>query len=109
MIEYIQRCWKGLATIMGMIALAGGIITLPTFVATPADIEKVKSETKQTIQELKKSIELDRDIARLNQINDSIMKAKILLRQYPNDKDLKEDIETLKEDKQKLQERIEKR
>ena len=109
MIEYLQRCWKGIASIAGMIVIAGGIMTVPTYVATPADLEKVKADTKQTIQELRKSIELDRDITRLNQVTDSLMKAKIQQRQYPKDKDLKEDIETLKTDKEKLQKQIEKR
>jgi hypothetical protein len=107
MIEYLQRCWKGLASIVGMLAVGGTILTVPTFVATPADIVKVKAEVAGTLQEFKKSIELDRDITRLNQVNDSLMKAKIQQRAYPKDKDIEEDIETLKEDKAKLQKRIE--
>ena len=54
-------------------------------------------------------MELDRDINRLNQVNDSLMKAKILQKTYPNDRELKEDIEVLKKDKTKLQQRIEER
>jgi len=45
----------------------------------------------------------------LNNVNDSLMKAKIQLRVYPKDVELKDDIESLKAEKAVIQERIEKR
>jgi len=109
MIEYIKNCWKLIVTIAGALGIAITIISYSSSIATSADLEKVKIAVKADIGQLKKSMELDRDITRLNQVNDSLMKAKLLLRTYPKDKDLLEDIETLKEDKIKIQQRIDNR
>ena len=109
MMEYLKNTWKGVLAVVGVLAVITTLSTFRATLATSADLEKVKADTKQTIQELKKSIELDRDISRLNQVTDSLMKAKIQQRYYPKDKELQEDIETLKADKEKLQQRIEKR
>jgi hypothetical protein len=91
---------------MGMIAIAGGIMTIPTFVATPADLKQLKEELTT---EFKKSMELDRNIVRLNQINDSLIRARIQQRQYPKDKDIAEDVESLKADKAEIQKQIDDR
>ena len=107
--DFIRNCWKGTLTIIGIIAIVTTLTTFYNTLATSADLNKVKTETQETIQQLKKSIELDRDITRLNQITDSLIRAKILLKTHPRDKDLQEDIETLKKDKTILKERIEKR
>ncbi len=109
MIDFIQRCWKGVLTVVGILAVITALTTFYSTLATSADLMKIKEETNSAITQLKKSMELDRDINRLNQVNDSLMKAKILQRSYPNDKELKEDIDSLKQDKLKLQQRIESR
>ena len=104
--EYFTRIKAGLITLAGMIAIGGGIMTIPTYVATPADLKQMKTEI---VTEFNKSMALERDISRLNNISDSLIKAKIQLRQYPKDVDLKEDVDSLKSEKEKLQRRIEKR
>jgi hypothetical protein len=104
--DYIKNCWKGVASIVGILAIITAMTSFYSNIATSADIEKVKTDTYAMVNQLKKSMELDRDITRLNQVNDSLMKAKILQKTYPNDKDLKEDIKQLQEDKIKLQQRI---
>ena len=109
MIEYIQRCWKGILTFVGVLAVITALTTFYSTLATSADIIKIREETNSAIGQLKKSMELDRDINRLNQVNNSLMRAKILQKTYPNDRELKEDIEVLKKDKTKLQQRIEER
>ena len=78
MIEYIQRCWKGILTFVGVLAVITALTTFYSTLATSADIIKIREETNSAIGQLKKSMELDRDINRLNQVNDSLMKAKIL-------------------------------
>lgn len=108
--EFLSRCWRWVATVIGTIAIISGVLTIPTYVATPADLNKLKNEVKTevtgTIVEFKKSMELDRDITRLNQINDTLIKARIQQRQYPKDKDIAEDVENLKKDKALLESKI---
>ena len=58
------------------------------------------------IKEVKKSIELQQDISRLNTIIDQIMQIKILLKKHPKDQDLLDDLETLKSEKIKLQQKM---
>ncbi|MFA5394401.1 MAG: hypothetical protein WC346_00095 [Methanogenium sp.] len=107
--NWLKDSWKKTMSIAGAIGIMIALTSFYSNIATSADIEKVRKDTASTIEQLKKSIELDRDISRLNQINDSLMKAKILQRQYPKDKDIAEDIETLKSEKSKVQQRIETR
>jgi len=108
-IDYLKFCWKGVLTVVGVLAVITALTTFYSTLATSADLVKIKEETNSAIGQLKKSMDLDRNINRLNQINDSLMRAKILQKTYPNDRELKEDIETLKRDKMKLQQRIEER
>jgi len=86
--------------------IMGALITFWTFnshFASSEDLKRAEEKTTASIQEFKKSMELDRDISRLNQVNDSLIKAKIQQRQYPRDKDLQDDIEELKSNKSKLE------
>lgn len=107
MIDFIHRCWKGVLTIVGTLAVITALTGFYSTLATSADIQKVRDETKQVVSELRKSMELDRDISRLNQTTDSLMKARIQQRQYPLDKDITEDVKTLQADKERLQRKIE--
>lgn len=107
MIDFIQKCWKGVLSIVGILAVITALTGFYSTLATSADIQKVREEAKQGIAELRKSMELDRDISRLNQVTDSLMKAKIQARQYPNDKDIADDVKSLQFDKERLQKKIE--
>jgi len=81
--------------------------------ATSAEVKQLREDTKQDIAmmrtEFKKSMELDRNITRLNNTNENLLRTRLLLMTRPNDKDLLEDYEILKKDKEKLQKAIDKR
>jgi hypothetical protein len=81
--------------------------------ATSAELKQVKEEVKQyaaqSIVELKKTMDLDRDISRWDSINDSLMKARLQQRSYPKDQSIKEDIDSLLVEKEKIKKRIEKK
>jgi hypothetical protein len=72
-------------------------------------VEQMEKKTDAQIQQFRKSMELRDDINRLNQVNSDLMRTKQQMRQYPRDKDFKEDYETLKADKEKIQKRIDAR
>ena len=107
MIPYLQTCWRGVLSIVGILAVITALTGFYSTLATSADIQKVRQENRESITELRKSMELDRDISRLNQVTDSLMKAKIQQRQYPADQDLQEDVRSLQTEKERLQKKIE--
>lgn len=71
-----------------------------------SDLQAAEQRTVQTIQSLKSNIDLNQDIVRLNNNVDMVIKMKMLMKSYPNDKDLKEEYETLVKEKNALQEKI---
>jgi hypothetical protein len=100
--EYWNKCWKGLATFVGVLAMVTAIVTFYSNLATSADLAQVKQEFKQ-------SMELDRNLNKMDRINDNLIRLKILQKQYPSDKEIKEELESLKIEKVKVQEKIDKR
>lgn len=101
-LEYIQRCWKGVLTVVGVLVVITALTTFYSTLATSADLEKVKDE-------FHKSMELDRALNKLDRINENLIRLKIQQRQYPKDKEIAEDLEVLKSEKSKVQEQIDKR
>jgi len=103
--NWLKDSWQMVVSIIGALAIMGTIVVFYSTLATSADLEKAKTEIKTEFQ---KSMQLDRDINRLNNINDSLIKARLQQRTYPKDKDIKEDVESLKADKAAIQQRIDK-
>jgi biopolymer transport protein ExbB/TolQ len=106
MIEFIQRCWKTLVAIPVVIGVVGGIMTIPGYVATPAALKQMKEEIKTEFQ---KSMQLERDLNRVDRANESLLKLKIQQRAMPRDKSIQDDIDKEETAKSKAQDRIEKR
>jgi hypothetical protein len=122
--RFLAGCWKGVLTVVGVIGTIVFINSFYSSLATSADLQKavqaveqkssaqvllLEKKTEAQIQQFQKSMELDRDLNRLNNVNDNLMRTKQQLRVRPKDKDLQEDYEALKEEKIKLQQKIEKR
>jgi hypothetical protein len=104
--EWLQSSWKTMITIVTALGMLTAATVFYSTLATSADLEKAKTEIRTEFQ---KSMQLDRDIARLNSVNDNLMKAKLQQRSYPKDSEIADDIETLKSEKEKITQRIEKR
>ncbi len=100
--DIFQRCWRGVVTVVGTIAIIVALVTAyNTFVTQGQLAAAVKQQDKK--------VELWINLQRLNNVTDSLMKAKIQSRQYPKDKDIAADVEELKAEKEKLQKKIEKK
>jgi len=111
-LEIIKKSWKGVTVITGIIA---AIISLTTFDAryaksadTKEQFKKVEQNMDVKVQKMMKTMDLQQNIFRLKSVTDQLMQVKIQLRNYPNDKDLKEDYERLKIEKEKLEAEIQK-
>jgi ABC-type phosphate transport system auxiliary subunit len=102
LLEFIQKCWKGVLTVAGVIAI---VTTMTTFYSSLV----TTSELNAAVDGINKSIELRDNLRRLDNVTDSLMKSRIQQRQYPKDKDIAADIEALKIEKEKLQKAVEKK
>ncbi len=100
--DIFQRCWRGVVTVVGTIAIIVALVTAyNTFVTQGQLAAAVKQQDEK--------VELWINLQRLNNVTDSLMKAKIQSRSYPKDLDIKEDIKFLQLEKEKLQQLIERR
>jgi len=102
MLNFLKNCWKGVLTIVGVLAVVTTLVTFYSNLVTT-------SELNAAVTQINKSIELRDNVFRLNNINENITRVRLLLKTRPGDKDLQEDYETLKKDKEKLQKVIDKR
>lgn len=112
--------WKGVTTIVGIIGVMTALVAFDARYAKSneiiqldnkktIEIKQVESNTVNTLKEFKKSLEMHRDIDRLNALNDRLMQLKLLMKTYPKDQELKEDYENIKAKRDKLQEELEKK
>jgi len=110
LIEWLLKSGTLVKTIAGAMAIIIGIFVWDARYAKTVqvanDLHAAEQKTVQTIQSLKGTIELDQDITRLQNNMDMIIKMKMLIRSYPNDKELKEDYESLVKEKEALQKKI---
>ena len=100
--EFFQRCWKIVAMVPVVAGTIAGVAVLPSYVATPADLKSLETRVMD-------KIELDRNLQKLNNVNENLYRVKAQKRQYPKDKEIQEDYDSLVAEKTKLQRAIEKR
>lgn len=105
--DFLKNIWKGVVSVIGILAVVTALVTFDARYAKPADIKMLKVEVAATLEEVKKSFQLDRDIQRMNNVTDRLMDTRQRLLQYPKDKGLKEDIENLTIEKKRLQNKLE--
>jgi len=109
-IEWLKTSGSVVKAIAGALAIIIGIFVWDARYAKTVqvanDLQAAEQKTVQTIQSLKSTIDLDQDITRLQNNMDMIIKMKMLIRSYPNDKELKEDYESLIKEKEALQKKI---
>ena len=111
--QHLKSCWKQVATIGGAIVIISSVIAFDTRFAKTIAVDKeflnVRTEVASAINEVKKSLQLQQDITRLNSMTDQMARQKQLIKIYPKDIELKDDYENMKNEKIKIQQQIEKR
>lgn len=116
----VKDYWKVVTTIVGVISIMTALVAFDTRYAKSneivqldqkktIEIKQVESNTVNTLKDFRKSLEMHRDIDRLNALNDRLMQLKLLMKTYPKDQELKEDYENIKDKRDKLQEELEKK
>ena len=105
--ETIKSSGKLIATVVGALAIITGAFTWDARYAKSAETKQLSATISETAQKVK-SIELQQALDKLNSINEQMIKLRILMKTYPKDKEIKEDYETLKQNKSIVQDKIEK-
>jgi len=110
LIEWLLKSGTLVKTIAGAMAIIIGIFVWDARYAKTVqvanDLHAAEQKTVQTIQSLKSNIDLNQYVIRLQNNMDMIIKMKMLMKSYPNDKELKEDYESLIQEKEALQKKI---
>lgn len=104
---FIIASWKQITGIVGVLSIITSILVFDARYAKTAEVKALETNVVNTIQEVKKSIQLQQDVTRLDTVTDQMMKTKLLIKSYPRDKELQEDFDNLKKEKQRLQRRVE--
>jgi len=111
-LEIIKNSWKGVTLVTGVIAVIISLSAFDSRYAKSSDTKErfqiVEQNVDIKVQKLMKTMDLQQNIFRLKSITDQLMQVKIQLRNHPKDKDLQEDYEKLKAEKEKIELEIEK-
>jgi hypothetical protein len=104
--EYFQKCWKGLAVFITVLTMATVTVNFYRNLATAEDLAQVKTEFKA-------SMALERDLNKLDRVNENILRLKIQQRDFDGNakmqKVIEADLNAAMAEKAKLQEKIDKR
>lgn len=99
--EFWTRCWKGVLTVVGVLATITALTTFYSNLVT-------QNELNAAVAQINKSIELRDNIFALKNVNENITRVRLLLKSRPGDKELIEDQKTLIKQRDDLQKSIDK-
>ncbi len=105
-----KKCWRTLfKECWGVVtAIAGAIVVIGALFAWDARYAK-SAEVKETFQQMQQSIQRSMDIQQLRYLNDRLMSLKGELRKNPRDNEAKEDYQSIKNEKEKLEQEMRKK
>ena len=102
MINFFKTWWKHVVTVAGVIGIITTIIAFDARYAKTEEQEKIETKVTETSDKVK-AIDVKQNIMRLNSITEQMLKTRILMKTYPNDKEIKEDYKALRQEKEKAQ------
>jgi ClpP class serine protease len=97
-----------LGTMALVLGLVSAILAFDDRYATSKELAKMEQQTVQTLQQFKNNMEQDHLQRRYMTLTDQEMQLKILIQKYPSDAGLKEDYNNVREEKRKVQEKLDK-
>ncbi len=114
---YIKECWRGVVTIVTVIAIAGSLTAFWSSLVFQSELDaaEVRMQKRYEVSEerMQKSFELRDNVVRLNSVNESITRIKVFLatvgEKHPHYKNMIEELQELKLEKEKLQKQMEKK
>lgn len=106
-LDYIKKCWKIVVTFCGVLGIMMGIFAFDSRYAKSQEIVVLEAKTASTIEEVKKTIQIQQDLMRLDNLNDQLLKTKLMIKTYPEDNELKEDYQNLQKEKINVKKKLE--
>jgi hypothetical protein len=107
--NWLRDNLKGImGVIILVLSLIGGVLTFDDRYATSKELVQLEQKVVKTLEEHRKADTVDRLEQRYDSLGDTIIKQKSQMRQYPNDRDLKEDYETTVKEREKVKEKLDK-
>jgi len=95
------------ASIITVLTLIGGILAFDDRYATSADLKKTEVQLVQTLEQFKQSQVIDRLEQRYINLTDQVMQYKLMIKKNPIDKELKEDLNKLEQDRAEVKKKLE--
>ena len=110
---WIKKCWVGVTSVAGDLAIIAGIFVFTDRFATTKDIaitkqlfakdfEKMEIKVASAIDTLNKSVQLQFNANRYKILSDQISQLKLLLRKTPEDKELKDEYKRVVEERENV-------
>lgn len=104
--------WKKISTIVGSIILLitfiGGILTVDSRYAKSNDLKDVEIQTIQTLKQFRVEMKQLNLEDRYFILSDRIFQLKLMIKNYPNDNDLINDLTRALDEKKKIKEKLDK-
>jgi len=98
-----------MASIIAIITLIGGWIAIDNFFVTASDLKALEKNTANTLESFQMRIDTSFDLFLLDKLNQEIFTYKRLIRERPNDDSLKDELNDLIKQKDKIKERVNER
>jgi hypothetical protein len=105
--EYIKQCWVYVVTIAGALVTITGILAFDARYAKTDDMDKVTINIASAAEQIK-AVKIEQNMMKLELINKQMLQTRLLMKTYPNDRELKQDYRTLEQEKNTVQEEIKK-
>jgi hypothetical protein len=106
-IQILKDSWQKVAAVVGVIGIVTAIIAFDARYAKTEDVSEIGKTVIVTAQAVK-TIDVKQNVMRLNSISEQMVKMRMLMKTYPNDKEIRDDYKTLQKEKVQVQQDLDK-
>lgn len=99
---------NNLALIIMFLTIFASVLALNDRYATSKDLVRLEQQVVKTLEDHRKANARDKLEQRYDYLGDSLIKQKSLMRQYPNDVEIKEDYNSTVKEREKVKEQLDK-
>lgn len=99
---------NNLALVIMILTIFGSIFALGDRFATSKDLAKLEQQVVKTLEDHRKADARDKLEQRYDYLGDTLIKQKTQMRQYPNDRELREDYNNTLKEREKVKDQLDK-
>ena len=97
-----------ITSVIMVVSLIGGILAFDDRYVTAKELAKLEQQTVQTLQQFGTNQEKKFLEQRYQTLTDQMMKQKQLIRTYPKDQELKDDLDQINKERDEVKQKLEK-